>query len=102
MSETNNAVVNKSISSSTGREVMALKGVNTGNTNLVIFKINYPKIPAFKPFKQYFIKDNNDDNQSWFWSKEWQQKEAIVDNALKIGDYQDCKNIDDLMKALNS
>ena len=41
-------------------------------------------------------------NQAWFWTKEWQEKEKEADEALKKGKYKKFKNVKDLLKDLHS
>jgi antitoxin MazE len=41
-------------------------------------------------------------DQSWFWTKEWQEKEREADEDLVDGKFRDFNNLDDLMKDLNS
>lgn len=40
------------------------------------------------------------DDQSWFWTDEWQSGEKAVDDALAKGEFQDFKDADSLIKAL--
>jgi len=40
--------------------------------------------------------------QSWFWTKEWQEKERQADEDLANGKFRDFDNLDALMKDLNS
>lgn len=48
-------------------------------------------------FKKAILKD-----QSWFWTKEWQEKEKEADEALKKGKYKEFKNVKELLKDLHS
>lgn len=41
-------------------------------------------------------------DQSWFWTKEWQEKEHQADKDLDDGNFRDFENLDALMKELNS
>ena len=43
-----------------------------------------------------------DRSQSWFWSKEWQEKEKEVEEDLAEGRIFEAKNVDNLMKNLES
>ena len=38
----------------------------------------------------------------WFWSKEWQEKEREADEDIKAGRVKRFKNVEDLIKDLNS
>lgn len=39
--------------------------------------------------------------QSWFWTKKWQEKERQADEDLANGKFSDFDNLDALMKDLN-
>ena len=41
-----------------------------------------------------------DEDQAWFWTKEWQAGEREVDEAIKKGRVRSAKNIEELIKAL--
>ena len=41
-----------------------------------------------------------DRSQSWFWSKEWQEKEKELEEDLKSGRIQEAKDVDELIKKL--
>ena len=43
-----------------------------------------------------------DRSQSWFWSKQWQEKEKAVDKDIKKGRVLKAKNADELIKKLDS
>lgn len=43
-------------------------------------------------------KDEND--QSWFWTEEWQAKELEADEALNRGDYEEFDDIDSFLESL--
>lgn len=45
---------------------------------------------------------NISSDQAWFWTKEWQQGEREVDEALKNGEYTDFESVDDLISKLHS
>jgi hypothetical protein len=37
-----------------------------------------------------------DPDQAWFWTPEWQARERLADEDLKLGRYEDLKDDDDL------
>ena len=39
-----------------------------------------------------------DENQTWFWTKEWQEDERQVDRELKKGDTLSFKNVEEMRK----
>ena len=41
-------------------------------------------------------------DQTWFWTKEWQEKERQADEDITAGKFLDFDNLDALMKDLNS
>ncbi len=41
-------------------------------------------------------------DQSWFWSKEWQEKEAEVDAHLKAGRYKTFYDVEDTIAYLDA
>lgn len=43
-----------------------------------------------------------DRSQSWFWSKEWQEKEKEVEENIKEGKIYKVKNVDELIDKLES
>jgi len=43
-----------------------------------------------------------DSDQEYFYTKEWQEKEAEADRDLADGRYTDFNNVEDLIKDLNS
>ncbi len=43
-----------------------------------------------------------DRSQSWFWSKEWQEKEKEVEENIEEGKVYKVKNVDDLINKLDS
>lgn len=43
-----------------------------------------------------------DEDDSWFWSEEWQAKEREADEAIRKGDFKEFDNIEDLIKDLRS
>ncbi len=43
-----------------------------------------------------------DRSQSWFWSKEWQEREKEVDGDIIEGRLKGAKNVDDLFEQLES
>jgi AbrB family looped-hinge helix DNA binding protein len=43
-----------------------------------------------------------DRSQSWFWSKEWQEKEKEVEEDIKAGRIHHAKNVDELIEKLES
>jgi antitoxin MazE len=43
-----------------------------------------------------------DRSQSWFWSKEWQEKEKEVEENIKEGKIYRVKNVDELIDNLES
>ncbi len=42
------------------------------------------------------------DDQAWFWTKEHQAKEQMVDEQLRQGEYKEFNNVDDLINDLRS
>lgn len=52
----------------------------------------------FKPKKLVDI----DPSQSWFWTKEWQEKEREADKSIKNGNVKSFNSADGLIKDLNS
>ncbi|MBU4481699.1 AbrB/MazE/SpoVT family DNA-binding domain-containing protein [Patescibacteria group bacterium] len=40
-------------------------------------------------------------DQSWFWTKEWQEKENEADESFRKGKYKEFKNVKDLIKDLH-
>ncbi|MBF0497498.1 MAG: CopG family transcriptional regulator [Deltaproteobacteria bacterium] len=52
-------------------------------------------------FVDYMPKDVPED-QKWFWTKEWQEKEKEADRDIAAGRYKELDNVDDLIKELNS
>jgi antitoxin MazE len=43
-----------------------------------------------------------DRSQSWFWSKEWQEKEKEVEEDIKAGRITKAKSVDELIEKLES
>ncbi|MCR4429562.1 MAG: AbrB/MazE/SpoVT family DNA-binding domain-containing protein [Tepidanaerobacteraceae bacterium] len=43
-----------------------------------------------------------DRSQAWFWSKKWQEKEKEVEEDIKAGRVYHAKDINDLIKQLES
>jgi len=43
-----------------------------------------------------------DRSQSWFWTKEWQKKEKDVEEEIEQGKINKAKDIEDLIKRLES
>jgi len=43
-----------------------------------------------------------DRSQSWFWTKEWQKKERDVEEEIKQGKINKAKDVEDLIKKLES
>ena len=43
-----------------------------------------------------------DRSQSWFWTKEWQKKEKDVEEGIKQGKINRAKDVEDLIKKLES
>lgn len=43
-----------------------------------------------------------DRSQAWFWSKEWQQAEREVEEDIKAGRVYKAKDVEDLIKKLES
>ncbi|HCT64366.1 MAG TPA: AbrB family transcriptional regulator [Lachnospiraceae bacterium] len=43
-----------------------------------------------------------DKSQAWFWSKEWLEKEKAAEEDLKSGNVNKAKDVNDLMKQLES
>jgi len=41
-----------------------------------------------------------DPSQSWFWTKEWQEKEKEADKDISEGNYKEYKNMNSAVKAL--
>ncbi|MCI2429402.1 AbrB/MazE/SpoVT family DNA-binding domain-containing protein [Candidatus Acetothermia bacterium] len=39
---------------------------------------------------------------AWFWSREWQEKEREADEEIKAGRVKRFKNVEELIKDLNS
>lgn len=44
--------------------------------------------------------DKEDD--AWFWSEEWQEKERAADEAIRQGKVKTFENVEDLIRDLNS
>lgn len=44
------------------------------------------------------IKDKKD--KSWFWSKEWQEKERQADEDMKAGRYEEFDTVEELIASL--
>jgi len=40
--------------------------------------------------------------EAWFWSEEWQEKEREADEALARGDYKEFSDAEELIRELNS
>jgi AbrB family looped-hinge helix DNA binding protein len=43
-----------------------------------------------------------DRSQSWFWTEEWQKKERDVEEEIKQGKINKAKDVEDLIKKLES
>jgi AbrB family looped-hinge helix DNA binding protein len=43
-----------------------------------------------------------DADQSWFWTREWQEKEREADEALRKGEFKEFDSVDDLLNDLHS
>lgn len=43
-----------------------------------------------------------DRSQSWFWTKEWQKKEKDVEEEIEQGKINKAKDVEDLIKKLES
>ncbi|MFH1563769.1 MAG: AbrB/MazE/SpoVT family DNA-binding domain-containing protein [Nitrospirota bacterium] len=41
-------------------------------------------------------------DQSWFWTPEWQAKEREADEAIARGEVKEFDNVEDLLKDLNT
>jgi len=41
-------------------------------------------------------------DQLWFWTREWQEKEREVDEALAHGDFKETDSVDELLRDLKS
>ncbi len=46
--------------------------------------------------------ESSPDDQSWFWSKEWQAKEKEADEAEANGEYVEFNEADEAINYLNS
>jgi hypothetical protein len=44
----------------------------------------------------------NEEDQSWFWTDEWQERIAEAMNDLKEGRFNEFQYVEDLMADLNS
>ena len=42
------------------------------------------------------------EDDAWFWSKEWQEKERRADEAIRRGKVKTFENVEDLIRDLNS
>lgn len=41
-------------------------------------------------------------DQAWFWTKEWQVREREADEAIRAGKVKEFKDVEELIKDLNS
>lgn len=44
----------------------------------------------------------NQEDQSWFWTNEWQQRIAEAINDLKEGRFKECDDVEDLIADLDT
>ena len=86
MSESSN-VINELVISSTGQEGVRLEeGMYTGNITMPKMTINFLEPPKINPVKLFSIEDDSNEDQSWFWTKEWQLGENEADRDIIKGD----------------
>lgn len=48
-----------------------------------------------------FISEGKDPNQAWFWTEEWQQAEAEVEDDIQNGRVKSFNNVEDLIAELH-
>lgn len=42
----------------------------------------------------------NDDDQAWYWSSEWQEREQEAERDRATGDYEEFESMDDFIASL--
>jgi len=53
---------------------------------------------AIHPITNTLVEINPE--QAWFWSPEWIAEEMVVDEELRLGEYEEFDNIDDFIDSL--
>ena len=48
------------------------------------------------------VRDDQDNNQSWFWTDEWQAMEQEAEEDLRLGRYKDFDTIEEFLESLCS